>query len=735
LALAALAGFAHSGLAQTLLPGIVVETPSPISNPRVERAPTPAGESGPAPKAQPKAAPPAAAKQVTQAPPPAAAVVTSPLVTAPPRGTLIVVDDQFVPVTVVPQVDFQAQPGQTLTATLQNRPGIAGTTFAPGASRPVIRGLDTFRVRTQENGIGTHDVAAISEDHAVPVDPNSIEQVEIVRGPATLRYGSQAIGGVVDARNGRIPDAIPLNGMSLRIQGGLNSVDRGREQAFAVTQGIGQFAVHADGFARRSDDYGTPLGRQANSFVESEGWSIGGSYIWSSGFVGAAFTRFQSLYGIPGVEAAYGRTRIDLTQDKVTSKGEFRVRDYGIEAIRFWLGSTNYRHNELGFEAGVGNFIGTRLTNREHEGRVEIQHQPVRTVFGELRGAIGLQAGRRDLAGYPVAEPVDGLIDPALTRSLAVFLFEELQVTQRLRLQAAARIERNSVSGRGLDLSDPLLPTLVDRAREFKPGSFSAGVLYDLPLGAVARLTGQVTERAPDAAELFSKGPHEATGTFEIGNIALGKERAQTIEFGLKRAKGDLRFDASVFSTRFDGFIYKQLTGRQCDGTIATCGAGSELNELVFSQRDATFQGVELSAQLDVAQIFRGTFGLEGQFDSVRARFSNGESVPRIPPHRIGGGLFYRDPSWYLRAGALHAFEQTRVGAAETATGGWTNVYADVAYVLQGPGMGKLTPEVLIGVRGENLLDDDIRNHVSFKKDEVLEPGRTVKLYGTIRLN
>lgn len=713
-----------AAIAQIQLPTITVTTPSPVTPPKT---PAPAA---PAPQpAATKASPPAAKKAAnTQLAPLPLAVAPAPTIVTPLPGTLIVVDTAFAPVTVVTPKEIDAKQGSTLTDTLQTKPGVAGSTFAAGSSRPIIRGLDNYRVRVQENGVGAHDVSNLSEDHAVPIDPNSAQQVEIIRGPATLRYGSQAIGGVVSASNDRIPEAMPRGGLSGYLKGAGTSVDRGRDGAFAVTAGAGTIVVHADGFARDAKDYMTPLGRQLNTFVQSDGFSLGSSIVGQQGFVGVSFSRFNSLYGIPGVDAVAENKRIDMTQDKIQSKGEWRVRDYGIEAIRYWFGSSSYAHNEL---AGVDE-IGSRFTNREQEGRFEVQHLAFKTPLGELRGAAGVQIGQRHTTGLSFEG--DSLLEPARTQSIAGFLFEELQVTQKLRLQAAARIEQTNVRGIGLaDVSDPLNPTTFEGERRFKPVSASAGALYQLPLGIVARLTGQYVERAPDAGELFSKGAHEATGTFEIGNPLLEKEKARTIEFGLKRAKGDLRFDATAFYTKYDGFIFKRLTGVECGPTLDSCGVDTELKQLLFEQRNATFYGVELGAQYDVAQILRGVWGIEGQYDFVHARFDGDGNVPRIPPHRVGAGIYYRDVNWFARINMLHAFDQTRIADTETPTKGYTLLNAELSYTWKLAPMGTLAPEMTIGLKGENLLDDDVRNHVSFKKDEVLQPGRGVKVFGVMR--
>ncbi len=701
-----------SAFAQTTLPGIVVTSPSPVVR------------QSPAPSSSPEAAD--------------AAVSTTGL--TPPAGVLVIADDAFVPVTVATEREVLSNQGVTITDTLEQKPGIIGSTFGAGSNRPIIRGLDNARIRTQENGIGTHDVATLSEDHAVPIDPNAAKRIEVIRGPATLRYGSQAIGGVVSVENDRIPSFMPRNGFTAAIQGGLSSVDEGKDGAFSITAGASGIVVHADGFKRETDDYDTPRGRQFNTFVESQGVSFGISKVWNKGFIGLSFTRFETLYGIPGEEAAEARPRIDMLQDKVQAKGEFRVGNYGIDAIRFWFGATDYTHDEVIFEeADNRDITGTRFTNKESEGRLEVQHLPIGTSLGKLQGAIGFQGGQRKTRGFGVEEPVDGLLDPARTRSIAGFIFEELQVNRNLRFQAAGRIERTKVEGNGIvDFSVPAAPTTFDGERSFTPVSGSIGVLYKLPLGIVSRVTLQHVERAPEAQELYSKGVHEATETFEIGNPFLTKEKANSAELGFKKADGPLRFDSSFYYTRYDSFIFKQLTGVGCGETLADCGVEDELDQIAFQQRKATFYGFEIAAQYDVAPIWKGVWGVDGQYDFVRAKFE-GDNVPRIPPHRLGGGLYYRDANLFVRVGVLHAFEQDDVNAEsnEATTPGYTLVNAELSYTtkLSTPVSGPST-ELTIGIKGENLADEEVLNHSSFKRrEDVLLPGASVKVFGKLKFN
>jgi len=725
--------------AATELPPIEVTTPSPVKKPARRASGTPSG------------APAQAAVEAEEAP-----------ILEPLPGTLIVTEDTFSAVTVATSREILATSGQTITESLQSKPGISGTTFAPGANRPIIRGLDSYRVRTQENGIGTHDVAAISEDHAVPVDPNSADRIEVVRGPATLRYGSQAIGGVVSVENERIPTFIPRGGFSGALRGSGTSVDEGKEGSFKATAGSNGFAVHADGFWRDSDDYDSPRGTVVNSFVESKGGALGASIIGSDGFLGVSFSRIESEYGIPGEEAEEGvDPYIDMVQDKVLAKGEWRVRSSGIDAIRFWFGASDYKHDEWANHDGHGFEVHQHFTNKEQEARVEIQHVPVGTVLGEFTGAIGAQWGNRKTRGQ--AFEGESLLEPAHTQSIAAFWFEELAVTRNLTLQAATRIEHTTVDGSGWEHfhghEDALNPGDwhfhghdFQGERSFTPTSASLGLLYKLPFQTVARLTGSYVERAPDAAELFSKGMHEATGTFEIGDPFLDVEKATTAEIGLKKATGAFRFDASAYYTRYNGFIYRALQGYECEpelehgelhceeeghgGGGGHAGHDHGLDLVYFQQRDANFYGAELAFQYDVGPIWNGLWGIDGQYDFVNAKFDGGEYVPRIPPHRLGGGIYYRDPNWFARAGVLHAFEQDRFGEEEIATPGYTLVSAELSYTVQGQTIDGIVPVATIGIKGENLADDEVLNHASFKRSEdVLLPGASVRLFGSINLN
>lgn len=650
-------------------------------------------------------------------------------------GPVNITDSTFQSTTAVTGREIGRSSAASLADVLSTLPGVSSSTFAPGASRPNIRGLDDYRVRVQENGIGSQDASDFSQDHQVPIDPLSADKIEVIRGPATLRYGSQAIGGVVSATNNRIPEALTPGGFSARFKGGASSVDNGLDGAASLDASGGNVAIHADAYARRAGDYRIPGGVQTNTRLQAEGQSVGGSYIFDGGYIGTAIQHITSLYHIPGVIDTRENTRIDLEQTKWTSKGEWRAPTDGIDAARFTFGASDYRHNELGIGSNGVDGVQNVIKNRELEGRFELDHAAVTTALGALTGTWGAQIGHRELG---TAGSLGGLLAPTKTDTAAIFGFEQIRFTDTLKLQVAGRIEHHLVKGLAPSFPANFLPppnTFTEEAgrRSFAPKSVSVGVLKDLPWDMVATLTAQRVQRAPAAPELYSRGSDDASGTFVIGNPNLKIETAQTAEIGLKRAKGQLRFETSLYYTYYQDFIFKQVTGNFCTDAFVTCGATGPLIQVAYGQRDAIFRGAELAAQLDVTPLGDGMFGVDGQYDIVRATFTDGTNVPRIAPMRLGGGVWWRSAEWYARVGLLHAFAQNDVSLNETPTDGYNLLRAELSYTHAFARTDSGPREITVGLAGDNLLNEAIRNHISFKKAEVLQPGLGVRLFTNVR--
>jgi iron complex outermembrane recepter protein len=526
------------------------------------------------------------------------------------------VTDQFATVTVVPNEEIRREGTAQLGDLLFSKPGITGSTFAPGAaSRPIIRGLDVNRVGILENGTNAGGASDLGEDHFVPIDPLATNQVEVIRGPAALRYGSTSIGGIVSATNNRIPSALPecaaapfqtyglpakaplANAetkpcVAVETRTAVNSVDRGVDSGILLDTGGGNFAFHADVYGRKASDYSIPSypylfdltkpfnGRQPNSAMQADGASIGGSYIFYGGFIGAAITQNDTLYHIPGLDGADHQTRIDAHQTKITMMGEYRPDAAAIDAIRLWAGATDYRHNEIGLlDPADPTTVGVRqtFTNKEQEARVEVQLMPFNARFAEVTTAFGLQGGHQELTAPSPDAPgtlFNGLWDPNNNSRVGGYVFNEFKFTEHTKAQIAGRIERVELHGSTSDFPADFLPngdpqTSIARNLNFTPMSGSIGLLQDLPGGMVGLITAQYVERAPKPAELFSRGGHDATGTFDIGNPNLTIETAKSVEIGLRKANGPLRFEATAFYTRFDNFLFRRLTGVTCDGDFA----------------------------------------------------------------------------------------------------------------------------------------------------------------------
>lgn len=674
------------------------------------------------------------------------------------QGSQPIVTDQFATVTVIPSEQLRRNGGATLGDLLFDKPGITGSSFAPGASsRPIVRGLDVNRVRMQEGGIGANGASDLGEDHFVPVDPLTADRVEVIRGPATLRYGSQAIGGVVETFNNRIPTSIPTRGVSGELRGGFSSVDNGVDGAALVDAGAGNFAAHADIFGRGTQDYRVPHypylttpnptdlpnatqpgafnGKQTNSSTRTSGGAVGGSYIFSDGFLGFSVVQNNAFYYIPGAEPESNRTRIDAKQTKLLTKGEWRAPTSAIDAVRFWGGFTDYKHDEVGLADSANlSSAGVRqtFTNKEQEGRVEVQLAPFDLRFAALTTAIGVQGGYQELTA-PSPDGI-GLWDPNSNTRIAGYVFNEFKFSENTKAQIAGRIEQVNLSGIGREFNTTGLIASTPASPHYTPKSASIGLIQNLPWDLTASITAQYVERAPKPAELFSGGVHDATTTYDKGNTNLGIEAAQSLEVGLRRAKGPFRFEATAYVTKFKGFIYRRLTGNTCN-EAGDCTAAAELNEAIYSQADALFRGGEFQSQWDVLPVGNGFVGVENQFDVVRATFDDGSNVPRIPPVRLGGGVYFRDANWFARVKLLHAFAQNNTAAvAETATPGYDDLRAEVSYTWKkdNPRRDELS-EITVGVSGSNLLNHDIRNSVSYSKDNVLMPGTGARLFATLK--
>ncbi len=619
----------------------------------------------------------------------------------------------------------------TLGETLSREPGVTSTFFGAGASRPVIRGLGGDRIRILEGGIGTGDASTASPDHAVSIDPIVAERIEVLRGPATLLYGSSAVGGVVNVIDNRIPESVPDQKISGTVEARGGSVSDERSAAASFDGGGGKLAWHLDVLKRKTDDYKIPgfaessalraseaqegegyegeeeiRGLLPNSATESEGGALGLSYVGEKAFFGLSVSGLDSLYGIPGGheheeheegaeagEAEEGEeagVRIDLRQRRWDLRGG-TTQPFGIfrgANVRF--GASDYEHREL-----EGEEIGTIFTNESREGRLELLQRRI----GPLSGSVGVQVQSRDF----VALGDEAFVPPTETRSWAGFVFQEL-VQGDWRFQAGGRFESQDVTAEADE----------SRVRSFQSVSGSLGAVWQPVEGWSTGLSLSRSTKLPNAEELFSNGPHLATNAFEIGDPNLGEERSLSLDLTVRRTAGRVSGEVTVFANRFDGFIFEQATAEEQDG----------LQVFRFTQRDAELRGAELDG---IVQLFHGDphhLDLEVGADFVRAELRDtGDPLPRIPAERYRLGLHYRNERLTARIDGQRVGRQDRVSALETPTEGYTTLDASLGYRFFAP---RAVFDVIL--KGTNLTDEEARNHVSFLKDLVPMPGRDVSL-------
>jgi iron complex outermembrane recepter protein len=328
-----------------------------------------------------------------------------------------------------------------------------------------------------------------------------------------------------------------------------------------------------------------------------------------------------------------------------------------------------------------------------------------------------VQLQNRDFVALGEAEE---FLRPTTTDSFGIYGFADAPLAERLTLELGARYESTKVDGTPA--------TDVSTTREFEPVSASAGLVYKATDDLTFGLSAFYAERAPNQVELYARGPHEATGTFEVGDPTLDLEKALNLEANARLSLPWLTAELSVFHTDFEGFVYGQLTGVLLDedGNVDPTG---DFKELFYLARDAEFTGGEFQAAIGLGAVGDGELNLDLTADLVSAEFADGSNVPRIPPARVGGGLRFESEVWNAYARLLHAFEQDEIAAEETPTDGYTRVDAGFTWHAARTESGTVDLSLI----GRNLTDEEIRNHVAFNKDEVVLPGRDFRVVLSLR--
>ena len=581
----------------------------------------------------------------------------------------------------------------TLGETVGKLPGVQSSNFGAGVGRPIIRGLDGGRIGVLSGGLATQDVSTVSQDHNVTIEPFLADQIEALKGPSTLLYGSGAIGGVVNIVDGRIAERALDTTIAGRAELRADSVNDGvTGMARADAMGAdGLLVLHADAVYRNQNDYDTPLGAQTNSFIDTKTAALGASLVGDAGFLGFSAARYDDRYGNPGEpgDRSVGDrgVSLDMRQNRFELKGGLQ-QSFGIfSGLRASVARTDYEHTE--FE---GDAVGTRFLNTATEGRVELTHAPL----AGWTGAFGGQVYSREFEA--IGE--EAFVPRTQTRAGGLFVTEQKK-WNAFQLDLGARVDRIKSDPDGFS------------QRSFTPVSLSAGALWNIDQDWRLSVNLDRAERAPAEEELFANGPHIATLSFEIGNPDLRKERATQAEIGLHYRGGRFEAKVAAYQTRFDGFIYLVDSGD-------VVGGGEEpLPIRLWSQADATFRGFEVEGIAHLVDGHAGRLDLRVFGDRVRGTLDDGGNLPRIAPSRIGADLRWNSDAWRASAGAMRYAKQDDIATGETPTDGYTLIDAHFAYHWDTDRLGW---ELFLD--GNNLTDQTARVHTSFLKDTVVLPGR-----------
>ena len=634
------------------------------------------------------------------------------------------------PVSVLKDAQLREQMGPTIGATLTQEPGINSQSFGPGVGQPVIRGLAGPRVRIMENGIGNNDVSNISPDHANSIEPSQAERIEILRGPSTLLYGSGAIGGVVNVIDNRVPEKKaekPIGGALNQIY---NSALDETSSSLKLEGGESELAYHLDGFYRNSGNeiiggqaidepaarmYDEALaeapylqntnGYVPNTNARAKGGTAGLSWVGDPGYAGVAVNYLENNYGVPPIGIpGEPNIRINLWQTKYDFRGGIDNPFEYAEKLKVKFGYTDYKHIEM-----EGEQAGTTWKSDSYEGRVELTHKPI----GPFKGQWGFQS----VNGTTSATGEEATIPQTEIANYGLFAVETL-VTDPLIYDFGFRIEPQSVT-----------PAASSGyvARNFLPVSGSVSGLWKVDSSNDLSLAFTESQRGAQAQELYVNGVHHATRAFEIGNPNLNMETSFNLELGYTFKQDWVDAQFNLFNNWVNDYIYSQYTG-ELYGHEEGAGDhdhGGELPILQIEQANAVFKGFEANLLFPLMENSYGLLDLTLFGDYTRGTLSAGNgNVPRMPPLRFGTQIDYAKNKWSTYFRVTRGQAQEYAGENETETSGWVLMNVGVQYEAKSYADSKL----LFYLKGNNLLDQDIRNSTSYLKNFAPEPGRGVQV-------
>lgn len=610
------------------------------------------------------------------------------------------------PTKVLSGSELRSKVGSSLGETLANELGVTASGFGAGASRPIIRGLEGPRVKILQNGMAVADVSGLSNDHAVASETASSQQIEILRGPSALLYGSGAIGGLVNVVDGRIPTTLNKQ-IAGEVEAKYGSVNMEKSVSFFLDSTSGDIAMHADGNSRNTSDYKIPGYADANgksgirntlpsSFTHEHSMGFGSSLIQGWGHVGLSVQSMADRYGIPTEEHSFidmKQTRFDLDSAINHAFGKF-------DSLKFKLGSTNYEHTEKERDGTPA----TTFKSRSLETRLTLNH----TNWAGWEGSTGIQTEINHFSALSASTGRADTIPTTMSSSRAIFLVEQKTFADFV-MSAGGRLENVT---RTPDAQFQL-PN-----RSFTLSSASLGALWQLGNGYAIVSSLSSAQRAPATEELYSNGPHESTLTFDIGNRNLQKESSKNLELSVQKTTGLLHWKLNTFLNKVDHYVYGEIAGDRVDdeGVADVSGA---FTQRFWRQAPATIRGGE--AEVSYNQVGDG-FSWRSFADTSHAQLDEQGNLPLQAANRLGIDLGFRHLGWRNTISIIHAQRQDRLAASEHfVTPSFTKIDLNLTYTH--PFMNS---QLTWFVQVKNLLNQDIRLATSVLKETVPQAMRGV---------
>jgi iron complex outermembrane receptor protein len=608
--------------------------------------------------------------------------------------------DSFQSVNTIDPTKILDRASTSIGEVLEKETGVAKRSFGPGSSRPVIRGFDGDRVLVLQDGVRSGSLGSQSGDHGEPVDALSVERLEVVKGPATLLYGSNAIGGVVNAVSGTDDDKHPgLRGYF----SGIGGSNRHGGLSGGVEYGFGNWLIFGNGSLQRIGDYGTPEGKIFNSKTASGTGSGGFGYFGEKGFFTARYTYDKRRFGIPFASAFEGggegagvpidEEPIDLLMryHNIKTSGGFRNIDSFVTDFKGTFTYTRYRHQEL-----EGDVVGTNFFNDIYSYRGTFEQKK----YNRLTGRFGFEGFIRDYKTVGAESLIPGSVRH---NSFSTFMLEELNFN-RVKFQFGGRVENNRYNA-----SDSTLPD-----RSFTGFSGAAGIRVGLWQGGAFVMNYTHSNRAPALEELYNNGPHIGTLTFEIGDPDLQRERGNGVDFSVRHQSARFNAEVNFFYYDLKNFVFLAPTGEVEEG----------LPVAEYLQGNSRYSGVEFNFNA----ILNKYLFFNGGVDYVKAELKNGTPLPRIPPLRGRVELDARYKGFSFRPEIIMVRDQDRLFTNETRTAGYFLFNTIMSYTI-----AREHSAHILSLNGYNLGDRLYRNHLSLIKELAPEAGRGVRFTYTFR--